>query len=232
MKRHFNSFTFSFFVHVLLILLIYLSYKEITLSEKGENKEPLLCIKLASVCEKRAKDIPRVHKKTPTKKKVKPLKKIIHKQKKVKTVPIKKEKVVVEEIIEVTTVVVAEELQRVEPIKEVHAKEKTVQINVKDVKKKVSPEKIYIDEHLEKIIKILRENLYYPRHARKRGIQGEILVRFTLSKEAKISDIEVLSSKSEILSRGAIQTIKNIDNKLPKPKEEITFNIPISYRLN
>ncbi|MDQ7067100.1 MAG: energy transducer TonB [Sulfurimonas sp.] len=73
--------------------------------------------------------------------------------------------------------------------------------------------------------------MYYPRRARKRGIEGEVLVRFTLSVEAKISDVEILSSSSEVLSRGALQTIKNIDYKLPKPKQKITFNVPISYKL-
>ena len=104
---------------------------------------------------------------------------------------------------------------------------------IKQEKKKVkSPEEAYIEEHLAEIVALLQENIYYPRRARKRGIEGKVLIRFTLSKNAEVSEIHVLSSKSDILSRGAIKTIENIEDKLPKPKQKLTFNVPISYSLH
>jgi protein TonB len=80
-------------------------------------------------------------------------------------------------------------------------------------------------------VQLLQENLYYPRRARKRGIIGEVLVKFKLSMDAKVYSIEVLSSKSDILSRAAIKTIEDLSGKFPKPNKELTLNVPINYTL-
>ena len=90
----------------------------------------------------------------------------------------------------------------------------------------------YMNENIKKISKLLSENLYYPRSARKRNIQGKVMVKFKLSRSAKAYDIEVTSSQSEILSRAAIRTIENLSEKFPSPQEELLLHVPISYRLN
>jgi len=90
----------------------------------------------------------------------------------------------------------------------------------------------YISSHIQEISKLLRENLYYPRSARKRGIQGKVTVQFTLSKNAEVSNIIILESKNETLSRSAIKTIQNISDKFPKPPENLILNVPINYSLN
>ncbi|MDF1878844.1 TonB family protein [Sulfurimonas sp. SAG-AH-194-C20] len=226
MIRHSNSFIVSIIIHLLLVVLIYLVYKEVSIGLKVEKKESLLCIKLSSVCKPTQKTLapPKKPKKLiKKKKKVKPLKKVAQISKLI--VEIQNKKVLVEkEVLEDTST-----LKKTSVIKKVQKKDL---LTLKVVKEKSAPQKIYIDENIEKIIALIKENLYYPRRARKRGIQGNVLVRFTLSKAAKVSNIEVLSSNSNILSRGAIKTIQNIDEKLPKPNQNITFNIPISYTLH
>ncbi|MFT7859844.1 MAG: energy transducer TonB [Sulfurimonas sp.] len=89
----------------------------------------------------------------------------------------------------------------------------------------------YLSLHVNEIVALLQENLYYPRSARRRGIEGVVKVKFTLSKDAKISAIEVLESSHDILSRAATQTIENLEGKMPKPDEELTLTIPINYNL-
>ena len=90
----------------------------------------------------------------------------------------------------------------------------------------------YMNENIKKISKLLSENLYYPRSARKRNIQGKVMVKFKLSRSAKAYDIEVTSSQSEILSRAAIRTIENLSEKFPSPQEELILHVPITYKLN
>ena len=46
-------------------------------------------------------------------------------------------------------------------------------------------EKEYIDENVLKIRELISDNLYYPRSARKRGIVGDVLVKFTLLKKLR-----------------------------------------------
>lgn len=89
----------------------------------------------------------------------------------------------------------------------------------------------YLSQHISQIVAMLKENLYYPRSARKKGIEGVVKVKFTLSTDAKISNIQIIQSKYEILSRAAIETIESLGGKMPKPKEELTLTIPINYDL-
>lgn len=89
----------------------------------------------------------------------------------------------------------------------------------------------YVNDNISVIVKLLQENLYYPRSARKRALEGVVLVKFTLSTEAKVTSLEVISSKHSILSRGAIETIESLSGKFPKPKEELELSVPISYNL-
>ncbi|MBL1244062.1 MAG: TonB family protein [Sulfurimonas sp.] len=238
MIRHSNSFIFSIFIHIAIFIALFISYQELKPGVKKQKEETLLRIKLSVMQDKVVRPIiPKIktHKVRPIipkikTHKVKPVEvkyvqKSVKKRVEKKQVIIKKNVLVSENIVKKTP---SKKEKEVIPKK---TKEITTKV-VKVIKEKVAPEKEYIDENIAKIIALLKENLYYPRRARKRAIQGEVLVRFTLSNKAEISNIEVLSSTSEVLSRGAIQTISNVNNILPKPKQEITFNIPISYILH
>ncbi|MEA3370135.1 MAG: energy transducer TonB [Campylobacterota bacterium] len=122
---------------------------------------------------------------------------------------------------EVTEIVVEEEVQQSE--------ESTHRLSQEE--KAIEQTQEYMDEHIKQIVNLLRENLYYPRSARKRGIVGEVVVKFTLSKDATVSLVEVISSKSEILSRAAIKTIEDLSGEFPKPNEELVLRVPINYEL-
>jgi len=102
--------------------------------------------------------------------------------------------------------------------------EKTTQVE--------SAEDEYVNLHLQEIARLLQENLYYPRRARKRGIEGKVTVRFTLKENAEVIDIVIISSNEEILSRGAIKTLENLSGEFPKPDERLVLTVPISYQLS
>jgi protein TonB len=96
----------------------------------------------------------------------------------------------------------------------------------------VKEEDEYLQEHLALITKLLEENLYYPRSARKRAITGDVVVKFKLMTDATVAYINVMKSPSEVLSRGAVQTIENVSAKFPKPKKDLILEVPISYKLS
>ena len=100
------------------------------------------------------------------------------------------------------------------------------------VQKQKRLEQEYISEHIRKISQLLSENLYYPRSARKRNIQGAVIVKFTLSTSALAYNIEIVSSKNEILSRAAIKTIEDLSGSFPRPSEELVLHVPITYKLS
>ncbi|MEA3331714.1 MAG: energy transducer TonB [Campylobacterota bacterium] len=202
--------------------------------EKKHDKK--VCVKLCCVVEK--KPLPKVKPKPKPKpivkkeiKKPKPKPKIKPKPKPkiVKKVPVVAP-IIKEEIIEPEPEVKEIEKEP-EPIvvEEVAVYEEEVEIDPHAKQKEL--EKDYLDEHIAKIGKLLKENLYYPRSARKRGITGKIMVKFKLLTDGSVQFIEVVSSNSEILSRAAIKTIKNISEEFPKPSEELILYLPINYEL-
>jgi len=108
--------------------------------------------------------------------------------------------------------------------------------NMKRVKRvkqgvKVSIAQAYIKRNFTTIAQLLHDNLYYPRRARKRGIEGKVVVKFLLTKDAEVMKSTVLSSSNEILSRAALKTLKELSGKFPKPTEALTIRVPIEYSL-
>lgn len=99
----------------------------------------------------------------------------------------------------------------------------------KDTTKKLEEE--YLEEHLQKIVTLLQKNLYYPRMARERAIVGEVVVRFLIQENGEVQDIEIISSKSEVLSKAAMKTIESLSGIFPKPKENLLLQLPINYSL-
>ena len=248
MIRHSSSFLISLILHVLIVVLVVLAYKEYKATVVEKNDEHMVCVQLSCMSQKSTP--PSVKEQVKKQVKKKSPKKIQAKkvQHKIKKITVKKEKVLIKkkivksEPISKPTLVpvardekvqkeVAEKIVTPMPQKVLVPTRKTEPIK-KEPEKVKSPEEEYVEAHLAEIVALLQENLYYPRRARKRGIEGKVILRFTLSKNAEVSDVQVLSSKSNILSRGAMKTIENIEDKLPKPKQKLTFNVPISYSLH
>ena len=85
---------------------------------------------------------------------------------------------------------------------------------------------------MQKISQLLYEHLYYPRRARRHGIEGVVTVSFTLDIEGKVSQINIISSQHEILSRAAVKTLQELSGQFPKPKKQLDLRVPIRYTLH
>ncbi len=94
-----------------------------------------------------------------------------------------------------------------------------------------SLEESYLDEHLELIATLLRENLYYPRIARKRGITGEVIIAFDLTTGGEIKNSVVVSGEYAVLNRAAITTLQRLAGEFPHPQEHLSLQVPIRYQL-
>ena len=227
MIRHTPSFFISIIIHSLLLVAFFYTYRYIS-SLSSEKDDEKVCLKLTCIVEKHMehvqekpvvkKVIPKVVKPKIVKPKKEVVKKIIPKP---LTVPVVKEIVEPEPEIEPVVVYVEtieEEVAEVLPVESQEEQE-------------IAQEEQYIDEHIKEIVRLLSENLYYPRSARKRGVVGEVIVKFCLSEDATVSDIEIISSKSDILSRAARKTIQDLSGEFPKPPEELVLHVPIKYEL-
>ena len=77
---------------------------------------------------------------------------------------------------------------------------------------------------------------YYPRMARKRGLEGKPIVAFTLGTNGELVDLKLAKASSyDLLNDAALETIRRGIPYPPIPKtlgrNSISFNLPISYVL-
>ncbi len=228
MIRHSSSFFLSIIFHIILLVSAFFIYKNIQANKKIIHNDKV-CIQLCDVVTQKQVVKPTLKPIVKPKPKPKPkVKKII----KPKLEPIPIEKVLKQEIIEELKIV-----EEPEVVKEEVASQIMEVVLAKSVSKEETMTKQekalddYLQKHIAEIQRLLQENLYYPRRARERGIVGEVRIEFILSTDAKAHSIIVISSNSEILSRAAIRTIEDLSGEFPKPKEELTINVPMSYSL-
>lgn len=251
--RHSRSFILSLLIHGALLASLFLAYKELkpALSESKEQRVavPLCCLT------KEQRAIPHVHDtpvQTSKPKKETPKeipKKVVKKEsqpkkntpKEVKKVPLKEAEPVkleeeptpvVKETPEKEVAVLEEPADEVAQVSEkTSSSEDVVEPQPQASEPVQSAQEQYMDEHLAKIVALLQEHLYYPRSARRRGVEGEVLVSFVLRKDASVSDIAIVSSQHALLSKGAIETIESLAGKFPHPNEDLELTIPINYTL-
>ncbi|MEK6658659.1 MAG: TonB family protein [Campylobacterota bacterium] len=237
MIRQKSSLLISLGIHAALLITLFFAYKTYSSIEKKEELNKV-CLKLCNV----------EHNQQPPQqtesKKIEKIQEIVEqKQKKIDTKEIKpfvaSQKA---EVAEPKT----QEIERIKEIaheelpiaKEVVLEQKVVQKERFEIQKDNPPpkqedlSKEYIEVNTQKIAQLIKDNLSYPISARKRGITGTVVVKFCLSADAKVSDIKVVDSSSEILSSAAIKTIEDLSQKFPKPSREISLSIPINYNLN
>ncbi len=121
--------------------------------------------------------------------------------------------------------------------KEVENKEvENKEVETKEVENKEVETKEIEKNYLIYIRRIIKNNIKYPRRARRLKKQGIIYVSITINKDGIITKINIeKSSGSKILDKAAIKTIKNIKRfkKIPNELKRISWNIkiPMVYRL-
>lgn len=249
MIRHSSSFIVSLILHALVVMALFFAYTSVP-KKKIPVKEKRVEICLGSLSSKTPQELitKAIVKKVPipkiTPKEIKP---ILKKKKKKKNIIKKVSKAMKKKILPAKQVVIIEDTKEVFPILKVpettkETTKETIEIQEENfvqspqiqetkLQKASRLEQEYISQHIKKITQLLSENLYYPRSARRRNIQDDVIVEFKLSPTSEVSNIKIISSKSEILARAAMKTIQNLSNKFPSPAEELVLRVPISYTL-
>ncbi|MFA6138130.1 MAG: energy transducer TonB [Sulfurimonas sp.] len=228
MIRHSSSFIISLVLHTALFLLLFFSLKTIIHETK---KEEVVCVKLCNVVyEEKIEQKPVAEIVPHTKSEITPQKIEKKVTPKAKEAPKRVETIKAVPVVQETPKEIVREQTTA---KEVQTTEQTPTPSLEKSKEHITNrlEQDYLEEHLQKIVKLLQENLYYPRSARERGVEGEVIVKFMITEKGDIQGVEVLSSKSEMLSNAAIKTIENLSGSFPKAKENLHLQLPISYSL-
>lgn len=87
----------------------------------------------------------------------------------------------------------------------------------------------------EACLKWLKEHVRYPAEARQKGIEGRVIVSFTVNKDGSITNVKALRSPDESLSKEAERVVKMMPKWKPARQGNKTirsrFQLPIQFRL-
>ncbi len=87
----------------------------------------------------------------------------------------------------------------------------------------------------EALFKWLNDNLRYPTIAEENGVQGRVIVRFTVNTDGSITNIKVIRGVDPSLDKEAIRVVKSMPHWIPgkmagKPVR-VNFTLPVMFRL-
>ena len=89
---------------------------------------------------------------------------------------------------------------------------------------------------LSKFCNWVYSNIKYPQEALENGIQGNVVVKFVVEKDGRLSNIQVLQSPDKTLSEAAIQVLQESPKWEPGKQSNklvrITYTLPISFKFN
>ena len=88
---------------------------------------------------------------------------------------------------------------------------------------------------MQELMKYLQKNIQYPDEAKKKGIQGRVIVQFIVDKDGSIKDTKVIRGVNSSLDNEALRVI----NAMPKWEPgkhngeavSVRYTVPVSFKL-
>jgi TonB family protein len=80
------------------------------------------------------------------------------------------------------------------------------------------------------LLKYIKNNTTYPEDAKKKNIQGRVLIKFVVEKDCSVSQVEVLEGVNPILDAEALRVVKSLPN-FEKPAKKTGESVRVSYML-
>jgi protein TonB len=85
------------------------------------------------------------------------------------------------------------------------------------------------------IMEHLGKNVKYPKKAKRKNIQGRVLLKFTVQKDGGVGSIEIIDSVNPLLDAESIRVIKLMEKWIPGilngEEVSVSFNLPIKFAL-
>lgn len=85
------------------------------------------------------------------------------------------------------------------------------------------------------LLKFLKDNVVYPATAKDQGIQGKVFVRFTVTKDGTIKNIQILKSPHKSLSEETLRVLKLMPKWTPAKANgkaiDMEYTLPVNFKL-
>lgn len=86
------------------------------------------------------------------------------------------------------------------------------------------------------LLQFIKDNMKYPEEALKKGIEGRVVLRFTISRAGSIKDLKIVRSLHSLLDKEAIRIVSIMPRWIPGMKDgkpaDIEYTLPILFRLS
>jgi len=81
----------------------------------------------------------------------------------------------------------------------------------------------------------LSQNLKYPNSARRKGIEGRVIVRFIVTETGEIDGVKIVKGIDKKCDEEAVRVVSNMPNWQPGTQNgkavKVYFNLPINFKL-
>lgn len=88
----------------------------------------------------------------------------------------------------------------------------------------------------EEMYRYLSNNLIYPEIAIEKRLEGKVYIKFIVTRDGSIDNVEVLKSDNELLNEEALRLVKEMPKWSPGStngeKVDVVYTLPINFRLN
>ena len=83
--------------------------------------------------------------------------------------------------------------------------------------------------------KWVNSRLVYPEMAKENGVEGRVVLQFTIGKDGRLQDVKVLNSPDESLAREAVRVVSSSPKWEPGRQRDravkVSYTFPVIYRL-
>lgn len=231
MGRYFSSFLITAIFYLLLLSSLLYSFNDIsTINQQTKSSEQK--VKVTLLAQSQSK--PPIEKKVLKQEKPKVEKKIVKKETSKKKIVKKPKKEIVKKI-KPETIIKEEKLVKNTPIENTNTIQKTQIKQNKTIVKKPTPIidthtiQIKQNQYFATIKKRIDQNKSYPRMAVKRAIEGDVKIKFTISKHGELLSFQIVDGK-RIFKKSIIKAIEKTFPLAP-PKDIFTSNLDLSLTL-
>jgi len=85
------------------------------------------------------------------------------------------------------------------------------------------------------LMKFLQDNLKYPVEAQEKGIQGRVALRFVVTPDGSVDDVQVIKSLDSLCDQEAVRVVKAMPKWIPGKQSGVPvyvyFNLPVVFKL-
>lgn len=86
-----------------------------------------------------------------------------------------------------------------------------------------------IDEYAQKIYELIDRAYVYPQSLQAKGIRGEVRLKFGITQNGELHDVQMLKSDNKQLEQAALRILKQASHKFPKPQRERKMLVILSF---